>query len=107
MDTGFGIEIITDPPAVLTVRLSGELDLAARPVVTEQVSGALAENDDVERVAVDLGDVKFCDSSGLGALLDIRRAADKLGATIVLRAPSAGVARVLDIAGIDKLLPRE
>jgi anti-anti-sigma factor len=75
--------------------------------VTEQVSGALAENDDVERVAVDLGDVKFCDSSGLGALLDIRRAADKLGATIVLRAPSAGVARVLDIAGIDELLPRE
>jgi anti-sigma B factor antagonist len=107
MDTGFGIEISTDPPVVLTVRLSGELDLAARPVVTEQVGGALAENADVERVTVDLGDVKFCDSSGLGALLDIRRAAEKRGATIVLRAPSVGVARVLDIAGIDEILPRE
>jgi anti-sigma B factor antagonist len=107
MDTGFDIEIITDPPAVLTVRVSGELDLAARPVVTEQVTGALVENADIERVAVDLGGVKFCDSSGLGALLDIRRAAERVGATIVLWAPSAGVARVLDIAGIDDLLPRE
>jgi anti-sigma B factor antagonist len=107
MDTGLDIEINTDPPAVLTVRLSGELDLAARPVVTKQVNGALVENADIERVAVDLGEVKFCDSSGLGALLDIRRAAEKLGATLVLRAPSAGVARVLDIAGIDELLPRE
>ena len=107
MDTGFDIEIITDPPAVLTVRLSGELDLAARPLVAEQVAGALVDNTDIERVAVDLGGVKFCDSSGLGALLDIRRAAETSGATIVLRAPSAGVARVLDIAGIDELLPRE
>ena len=107
MDTGLDIEINTDPPAVLTVRLSGELDLAARPVVTEQVNGALVENADIERVAVDLGEVKFCDSSGLGALLDIRRAAEKLGATLVLRAPSAGVARVLDVSGIDELLPRE
>jgi anti-sigma B factor antagonist len=107
MDTAFDIKIITDPPATLTVRLSGELDLMARPVVTEQVTGALVENAGVERVAVDLGGVKFCDSSGLGALLDIRRAAERSGATIVLRAPSAGVARVLDIAGIDDLLPRE
>jgi anti-sigma B factor antagonist len=107
MDTGFDIEIITDPPAVLTVRLSGELDLAARPLVAEQVAGALVENADIQRVAVDLGGVKFCDSSGLGALLDIRRAAENSGATVVLRAPSAGVARVLDIAGIDELLPRE
>lgn len=68
-------------PAVLTIRLSGELDLAARPVVIKQVNGALVENADIERVAVDLGEVEFCDSSGLGALLDIRRAAEKLGAT--------------------------
>jgi anti-sigma B factor antagonist len=107
MDTGFDIEIITDPPSLMTVRLSGELDLAARPVVIEQVTGALVENAGIERVAVDLGGVKFCDSSGLAALLDIGRAADKVGATIVLLAPSAGVARVLDITGIDDLLPRE
>jgi anti-sigma B factor antagonist len=107
MDTGFDIEISADQSANLIVRLSGALDLAARPVVNEHVTGALVENADRQRVVVDLGRVRFCDSSGLGALLDIRRAAEKLGATIVLRAPSAGVARVLDIAGIDELLPRE
>ena len=107
MEPGFDIEISADRPAALTVRLSGELDLAARPVVNEQVTGALVEEATIERVVVDLGGVKFCDSSGLGALLDIRRAAEKFGAAIVLRAPSVGMARVLDIAGIDELLPRE
>ena len=90
MEPGFDIEISADRPAALTVRLSGELDLAARPVVNEQVTGALVEEATIERVVVDLGGVKFCDSSGLGALLDIRRAAEKFGAAIVLRAPSAG-----------------
>jgi anti-anti-sigma factor len=107
MQAGFDIEISGDPPKTLTVRVSGELDLAARPIVTEQVTAAVAEEADIERVVIDLGGVKFCDSSGLGALLDIRRVAERLGAAIVLRSPSAGVARVLDIAGIDELLPRE
>lgn len=107
MQAGFDIEISGDPPKTLTVRVSGELDLAARPIVTEQVTAAVAEEADIERVVIDLGGVKFCDSSGLGALLDIRRIAERLGAAIVLRSPSAGVARVLDIAGIDELLPRE
>ena len=107
MARGFDIEISADPPGAVSVQLSGELDLAARPVVNEQVSAALIENADIDRVVVDLGGVKFCDSSGLGALLDIRRVAEKVGAAIVLRAPSAGVARVLDIAGIDDHMPRE
>jgi anti-sigma B factor antagonist len=107
MATVCDIEILADRPRTLTVRLSGELDLAARPVVTERVTGALVKNADIERVAVVLGGVRFCDSSGVGALLDIRRAADRSGATVALSAPSAGVARVLDIAGIDDLLPRE
>jgi anti-sigma B factor antagonist len=103
----FAIEISADPPDAVTVRLSGELDLAARPVVNERVTGVLEEHVTIERVVVDLGKVKFCDSSGLGALLDIRRTADRFGATTVLGAPSPGVARVLDIAGIDELFPRE
>jgi anti-sigma B factor antagonist len=106
MQPGFDIEISVGPPTTLTVRLSGDLDLAARPVVTGRVAAALVDEADVEQVVVDLGGVKFCDSSGLGALLDVRRVAEKLGATILLQSPSASVARLLDIAGIDELLPR-
>jgi anti-sigma B factor antagonist len=107
MQPGFDIEISATQPTILTVTLSGELDLSARPVVTEQVTAALVDEAAIERVVVDLGRVRFCDSSGLGALLDIRRAADRSGAGIVLRSASAGVGRVLDMAGIDDLLPRE
>jgi anti-sigma B factor antagonist len=107
MQPGLDIEINADQPNTLTVRLSGELDMAARPVVAERVAAALVEEAGVAQVVVHLGAVKFCDSSGLGALLDIRRVAGQFGTEMVLRSPSASMARVLDIAGIDDLLPRE
>jgi anti-anti-sigma factor len=107
MEAGLEIDISADRPTSLTVRLSGELDLAARPAVVERVSTSLAEKSDVERVVIDLGRVRFCDSSGLGALLDIRRLAGRYGTELVLHSPSPSVARVLDIAGLDDLLPRD
>lgn len=107
MEPGLQIEISADRPTTLTVRLSGELDLAARPAVVERVTTSLVEQPDIERVVVDLGKVMFCDSSGLGALLDIRRLAGRYGTEMVLHSPSPSVARVLDIAGLDDLLPRE
>lgn len=107
MEPGLQIEISADRPTTLTVRLSGELDLAARPAVVERVTTSLVEQPDIERVVVDLGKVRFCDSSGLGALLDIRRLAGRYGTAMVLHSPSPSVARVLDIAGLDDLLPRE
>lgn len=107
MHRSFDIEINADPPAKLAVRLTGELDLVARPTVVEQVTNALANQPDAEQLVIDLGGVSFCDSSGLGALLDIQRTADQHGAVVVLRSVPATVARVLDMAGVGDVLPRE
>src|SRR5690606_27968641 len=59
------------------------------------------------RLALDLGGVTFCDSSGLGALLDIRRLADEAGVPMVLREVPAQVARLLDLTDVDAWLSRE
>lgn len=90
----------------LAVRVSGDLDIATRARVVDEVTPPLVTGD-VRRVIVDLGGVTFCDSSGLGALLDIRRTAGEAGAEMVLRSVPAQVARLLDLTDVDGWLQRE
>lgn len=81
----------------LSVR--GEVDIAV-------VAGLLAEAErsmDVSRprLEVDLQDVTFIDSSGLGALVQIQRNASERGISVVLTHPSAATRRLLELSGLD------
>lgn len=105
MAKSFDIDVATEG-SNLVVRLSGELDLSAREAVFESVTEPL-DGGGVRRVAIDLGQVTFCDSSGLGALLDIRRAAGDAGVEMVLRNVPQPVARLLDLTDVDGWLTRE
>jgi anti-anti-sigma factor len=52
-------------------------------------------------VVVDLSDLTFMDSSGLGAIHAARRMAIKDGGSLVVSRPSPIVSRVLEITGLD------
>lgn len=105
MPRNFDIDVATDA-GELVARVSGEFDLSAREPVVARVTKLLVSGD-VRRVAIDLGRVTFCDSSGLGALLDIRRAAGDAGIDMVLRNVPPPVARLLDLTDVDGWLQRE
>src|SRR5690606_14495900 len=94
-------------PEELVVRVSGELDITVRATLVEEVGAALRDGPPPPRLALDLGGVTLCDSSGLGALLDIRRPADGAGGPMVLREVPAQVARLLDLTDVDAWLSRE
>jgi anti-sigma B factor antagonist len=97
---GFSISDATDPP-VLTVR--GEVDLASAPKLAAAMTELMDRGH--TRVAVDLGSVEFIDSSGLGVLVgSLRRLRDD-GGDLVLRAASPPVTRILELTGLDGLLP--
>lgn len=104
MPQSFDIDVVLEA-GELVVRASGELDLNSRSVLVEKATAPLTNV--VERVVVDMGDVTFCDSSGLAALLDIRRVAGGAGTTMVLRNVPAPVARLLDLTDVDGWLARE
>jgi anti-anti-sigma factor len=59
--------------------------------------------DDAATVVIDLSGVTFLDSSGLGALIEIRKQALDRGQRTTLRSPNAQLRRVLEIARIDSL----
>lgn len=83
----------------LLVRLTGELDLYNAHIVREQLLAAAAGNP--ERLIVDLSDVAFIDSTGLGVLIEARRRL-KNHRAFLLVAPGLETRRALEISGLDR-----
>ncbi|MEU8589110.1 STAS domain-containing protein [Streptomyces sp. NPDC048664] len=91
--------------AVLEV--SGELDLVTSPVLRQRVHDAVA--DGRHQVVLDLSEVFFCDSSGVGVLIATRRLIRSCQGRLRLILPGRGgaegshVNRVLAALGVRRL----
>lgn len=86
---------------VSSLRLSGEVDIAAVQDVLAQASRCLETRPST--LEVDLGAVTFIDSSGLGALVRIRNEAGRQGTTVVLVNLSPSSRRLLEVSGLDQV----
>jgi stage II sporulation protein AA (anti-sigma F factor antagonist) len=74
----------------------GELDLSSCQGLTEELVGSPRS-----LVVIDLSQLAFIDSSGLGAIHRARQRMIKDGGTLVLSRPQPNVHRVLQITGLD------
>jgi anti-anti-sigma factor len=80
------------------VALIGELDMAACFKLEAEIDRLLAGHE-VRRLVLDLDELTFVDSAGLGALLAIRDRTQELGIEMLLVNPSDPVRRTLDLSG--------
>ncbi|WP_173870869.1 STAS domain-containing protein [Streptomyces albus subsp. chlorinus] len=89
------------------LRVSGELDLVTSPAVRQHVHDAVAEGR--RSLVLDLSDVLFCDSSGVGVLIASRRLMRSCAGRLRLILPARGaedgshVNRVLSALGVRRL----
>ncbi|MFJ8821436.1 STAS domain-containing protein [Streptomyces sp. NPDC102467] len=89
------------------VRVSGEMDLVTSPALRQQVHEAVA--DGRRSVVLDLSDVLFCDSSGVGVLIAARRLMRSCQGRLRVILPAKGaedgshVNRVLAALGVRRL----
>ncbi|MEV0092510.1 STAS domain-containing protein [Streptomyces sp. NPDC050738] len=89
------------------LRISGELDLVSSPVIRQRVHDAVAEGR--HDVVLDLSDVLFCDSSGVGVLIAARRLLRSCQGRLRLILPAQGapdgshVNKVLAALGVRRL----
>ena len=83
--------------------LAGDLDMSATFALEPVLDRVLA--DGPRRLVLDLGDVAFVDSSGLGLLIATHERAS--GAEVDMAITGAGpeIQRVFSIAGLDGVLP--
>jgi anti-anti-sigma factor len=84
---------------VLTVAVSGEIDLATGPDVERAIAVAIG-SDGVSEVRVDLSGVEFLDSSGVALLLKGRRGADERGIGFRVSGARGITLQVLELTGV-------
>ena len=89
---------------VLLVRLSGELDQCSASGIRRDLD-ALLQDVRVRHLVIDLNDMPFMDSSGLGVILGRYRALQVRGGTVSLMHLSPQVKRVYDLSGMARIIP--
>jgi anti-sigma B factor antagonist len=96
------VTVTGEAPGVTTLGLRGEVDIATVGVLDQAIADAL-RREGVTTVVLDLSELSFMDSSGLGALL---RATSR-GARIELRNVSALIREVVAATGLVETLHLE
>lgn len=84
------------------VAARGEVDVEAAPSLREALSELLQSG---RPVVVDLTDVSFLDSTGLGALVAARTAATERGVSLPLVCSQPRILKLFTITGLDDLFP--
>ncbi|MER7547967.1 STAS domain-containing protein [Spirillospora sp. NPDC127506] len=87
----------------LTVALGGELDVVTVPALLDEV-GLLIGQKTPPRIALELSQVSFCDSSGINAFIRLWKRAGAVGGELVLLRPPAKLAELLSRVGLDGYL---
>ena len=96
------LEILDREGASAAVRLSGDLDIVTSDDVKRELVGLIDAGHTA--LALDLSDVGFVDSSGLGVLVAIHRHAEAQGGAFVVRSSPPQVRRLFEITRLGDLL---
>ncbi len=83
---------------VLLLVLSGEVDMATAPAVVERVRTALQRG--TRRFCIDLDAVIHLDSSGIAALINVRRYAMRADGSLVLVCAGGPILEIFELTGI-------
>ncbi|MDZ7676802.1 MAG: STAS domain-containing protein [Acidimicrobiales bacterium] len=89
----------TDGWTVLTA--SGEIDVAAAPTLREQLAGTI--DGGATRLVVDLENVDFIDSTGLGVLVGALRRARSADGDLRLVCTNTRLLRIFEVTGLDEV----
>jgi len=84
---------------VPVVAVSGEVDVYSAPELKQSLTSLLQSGE--KSVIVDLSDVAFLDSTGLGALVEARAAASEAGGSLPIVCGQERILKLFTITGLD------
>jgi stage II sporulation protein AA (anti-sigma F factor antagonist) len=89
---------------ILLVRVKGEMDMATAGQIRQSIDNRL-QQEKIRYLLLDLSGVTFIDSSGIGVILGRYRNLNRTGGKTAIIKPQVVVKRVLETAGLQKLIP--
>jgi anti-sigma B factor antagonist len=96
---GFSVQTRTEGNAQV-IAIEGEVDLKTSPQLRDELLEVVGQAP--EKIVVDLSQVRYMDSSGVGTIVEAKRRADSNGATILLAGLQPRVRSVFEITQLDK-----
>lgn len=94
------VKVLGDGIAIL--KLNGKLNMVSAPHLRQEIHSAVSAGNN--RIAIDLADVDFIDSSGLGCLINGLKGARQAGGDLRISSPTEQVQLVLELTNIDRVL---
>jgi len=88
---------------VFVVRAQGEIDVWTADILRQSLRDVQSEGE--PRVIVDLSEVPFVDSTGIGVLVGALKRSREAGGSLQLVVTSDGVRKVLRITSLDQVFP--
>jgi anti-sigma B factor antagonist len=85
------------------LEVKGEVDLYTSPQLRDNVTEMIEQGQG--RIIIDLTDVGFMDSSGLGVLVTALKRVRERDGSLALVCPEGSVHKVLTITGLDRVFP--
>lgn len=89
--------------AKCTIALGGEVDVYTSPKLKQELADAVDSG--CVHIVVDLENLSFIDSSGLGVLVSALRRVKEQGGTLRLVCTKDGTLKIFRITGLDKVFP--
>lgn len=90
----------------LEVKLTGEIDHHSAVSVRSDIDELIFDLRP-QKVVLDLSEISFMDSSGLGLIMGRYALIKDFGGTLSLRAPTVAVMKILTLAGMDRMIKIE
>ncbi|MBQ9978833.1 MAG: anti-sigma factor antagonist [Clostridia bacterium] len=90
----------------LEIKMVGEIDHHSAVSVRADIDAMIFEQRP-KRLILDLSEISFMDSSGLGLIMGRYSLVRELGGTLLLRSPTAAVTKILSLAGMERIIKIE
>ena len=94
---------VTSQESEPVVRVRGDLDLDTAPLLDRRLNELV--DDGAREIVVDFGELTFMDMTGLTVLVRVLKRLRAGNGRIRLRSASQSVQKVLEITGLDRVLP--
>lgn len=91
---------------ILYINLSGEMDECSSQDARIKCDRFIEENINVQKIVINLSEVAFMDSTGIGFLIGRYKKASKLGIPVYVDKPNFAADKILNISGIYSLIPK-
>ena len=101
----FAVRFESDAGGQTVAAVCGEVDLYTAPRLREELEKAI--EDGRQQLVLDLTELDFIDSTGLGVLVGAMKKARQSGGDVSLRNASRSTYKILEIAGLTKLFSIE